>query len=256
MMAIGVLFRNWRVCFTLLLALALPSALFADDDQIIQKNGTKIFGHIVGVSDGQVTITSKASNGSPVTLPYMISDIKSVIMAPPPEVLAAKGQQPAQVVASLAPLVKSYAGLPADWVLDAMGQLADAYTSLNQDDQASAIYAQINQLYPNSPYTNLAVSGQAKVLLAQKQLDQALTTIQPIIDVANKTVAPSAPDARAYASAFLVYGQILEAQQKLPEALEAYLTVKTMFYQNQALVDQSNDLVKNLKALHPDVSVN
>jgi len=255
MMAIGVLFRGWRLCFTLSLAVAFPAASFADDT-IIQKSGTKIVGKIVGVSDGQVTITSKASNGSPVTLPYMISDIKSVVMDPPPEFVATKGQPPAQVVAALAPLVKSYAGLPADWVLDAMGALADAYTTLNQDDQASAIYAQINQLYPNSPYTNLAVAGQAKVLLAQGHPDQALAMLQPVIDAANKTVSPSKDDARAYASAFLVYGQVLEAQNKAPEALEAYLTVKTMFYQNQALVDQSNDLVKNLKALHPDVSVN
>jgi tetratricopeptide (TPR) repeat protein len=253
MMAIGVLFREKRLCFALALAVAIPSASFAD--MIIQKNGTKIPGHIIGVSDGQVTITSKASNGSPVTLPYSISDIQSVIMDPPPEFLATKGQPPAQVVAALAPLVKSYAGLPADWVVDAMGALADAYTTLNQDDQASAIYAQINQLYPNSPYTNLAVAGQAKVQLAQGHADQALATIQPVIDAANKTVAPSAPDARAYASAFLVYGQILEAQNKAPEALEAYLTVKTMFYQNQTLVDQSDQLVKNLEAHNPGVSV-
>jgi tetratricopeptide (TPR) repeat protein len=254
MMAIGVLFRGKRLCFALSLAVAIPSASFADD-MIIQKNGTKIPGHIIGVSDGQVTITSKASNGSPVTLPYSISDIQSVIMDPPPEFVATKGQPPAQVVAALAPLVKSYAGLPADWVVDAMGALADAYTTLNQDDQASAIYAQINQLYPNSPYTNLAVAGQAKVQLAQGHADQALATIQPVIDAANKTVAPSAPDARAYASAFLVYGQILEAQNKAPEALEAYLTVKTMFYQNQTLVDQSDQLVKNLEAHNPGVSV-
>jgi hypothetical protein len=254
MMAIGVLFRGWRLCFTLSLAVALPSALFADDE-IIQKSGTKIFGHIIGVADGSVTITSKASNGSPVTLPYQISDIKSVIMAPPPEVVAAKGQPPAQVVAALAPLVKSYAGLPADWVLDAMGALADAYNTLKQDDQASAIYTQINQLYPNSPYTNIAIAGQANVLRSQGKIDEALAMIQPVIDAANKTVSPSAADARAYASAFLVYGQILEAQKKAPEALEAYLTVKTMFYQNQALVDQSDQLVKNLQAQNPGVSV-
>ena len=235
--------------------MAFPAVSLADDT-IIQKSGAKIVGKIVGVSVGQVTITSKASNGSPVTLPYMISDIKSVIMDPPPEMVAAKGQPPAQVVAALAPLVKSYAGLPADWVVDAMAQLADAYSTLKQGDQASAIYAQINTLYPGSAYTNIAVAGQANLLRTQGQLDQALAMIQPVIDAANKTVAPSASDARAYASAFLVYGQILQDQKKAPEAFEAYLTVKTMFYQNQSLVDQSDELVKNLKALYPDVSVN
>ena len=78
------------------------------------------------------------------------------------------------------------------------------------------------------------------MLLSQGKIAEALAAVQPVIDAANKTVAPSAADARAYASAFLVYGQILEAQKKYPEALEAYLTVKTMFYQNPALVDQSD----------------
>jgi hypothetical protein len=254
MMAIGALFRGRGLCFSLLLA-ALPLVSFADD-QLLMRNGHTITGQIVSVSDGQVTVQSTASNGGKVTLPYQLSDVKSVTMAPPPEFLAAKGQPPAQVAATLAPIVKAYAGLPADWVLDAMGQLADAYTALNQGDAATAIYAQINQLYPGSAYTLIATAGQAHLLLTQGKADQALAAVQPVIDAANKTIAPSAADARAYANAFLVYGQILEKQNKFPEALEAYLTVKTMFYQNPALVDQSEALVKNLRANHADVGVN
>ena len=86
------------------------------------------------------------------------------------------------------------------------------------------------------------------MLLAQGKTDEALTTVQPVIDAANKTMAPSADEARAYANAFLVYGQILEAQKKYPQALEAYLTVKTMLYQNHALVEQSDRLVQKLRA--------
>jgi tetratricopeptide (TPR) repeat protein len=93
------------------------------------------------------------------------------------------------------------------------------------------------------------------VLLAQGKVDQALAAVQPVIDAANKTVSPAPADARAYASAFLVYGQILEAQKKYPAALEAYLTVKTLFYQNQALVDRAAQLVQNLRAEQPGVSV-
>jgi tetratricopeptide (TPR) repeat protein len=253
-MAIDALFPAWGRFFSLLLIVALPS-LAPADDQITMNNGKVIPGHIVSVSDGQVTVQSTASNGSIVTLPYQLSDIKTVTMAPPPELAAAKSEAPAQVVAALGPLVKAYAGLPSDWVLDAMAQLADAYTSLNQDDAANAIYAQINQLYPGSVYSPIATAGQAKVLLSQGKPDQALATVQPVIDAANKTMAPSGPEARAYAGAFLVYGQILQAQGKLPQALEAYLTVKTMFYQNQALVDQSDQLVQKLRATDPGVSV-
>jgi tetratricopeptide (TPR) repeat protein len=255
MMVIGVLSRCARPFLALAITSLLPMLARADD-QIIQTNGNVITGQITGVSNGAVTVTTKTSNGGQATIPYQLSDIKSVIMAAPPELAEARGQAPDTVVAKLAPLVKSYAGLPADWVLDAMGQLADAYSDLKQDDQASAIYAQINQLYPGSAYTDIATAGQAKLLLEQGKVDEALAALQPVIAAADKTVSPPASDARAYAAAFLVYGQILEAQKKFPEALEAFLTVKTVFYQNQALVDQSDDLVKNLRAQNPGVSVN
>jgi hypothetical protein len=255
MMVIGVLSRVWRICFGLLLAATLPGLVHAQD-QLAMKNGTVLPGKILSVSGGQVTVQSKASNGSLVTLPYQLSDIKTVVMPPPEEMTGVKGQPPARVVAALAPLVKAYAGLPTDWVLDAMGQLADAYTSLNEDDAADAIYTQINQLYPGSVYTPIATAGEAKVLLSQEKIDQALATVQPVIDAANKTLSPSVAEGRADAGAFLVYGQILEAQKKYPEALEAYLTVTTMFYQNQSLVAQSEDLAKKLRALDPSVSVN
>jgi hypothetical protein len=253
-MVIGVFTRITRSVLVLAVASLLPT-LALGEDVITKKDGTVIPGTINGVSDGQVMFTSKASNGSLVRLPYPISDIKTVAMTPPAEMAQVKGQTPDVVVAKLAPLVKSYAGLPADWVLDAMSQLADAYSALKQDDQASAIYAQINQLYPNSAYTNIATAGQAKLLLMQGKIDEALALVQPVVDAADKSLSPAANDARAYAATFLVYGQILEAQKKYPAALEAFLLVKTVFYQNQRMVDQSEQLVKNLRVQAPDVSV-
>jgi len=240
------------------LVFALGQTASSAEDRLIQKNGNVITGQVVGVSGGQVSVISKTANGGVAKVPYMISDLRSVEMAPPAALAGVKGQSSAAVVTALAPLVKEYAGLPADWVLDAMGQLADAYSDLGQGDSANAIYNQITQLYPGSSYINIAVADQAKLLLKQGQLDKAAATIQPVIAAANKDVAPSPSDGRAYASAFLVYGQILEAQKKFPEALEAYLTVKTMFYQPElaGLVAQSDDLVKNLRAQNPGLGVN
>jgi hypothetical protein len=251
----AALFRSCWVVAALTLAW-LP-ALSRADDKITQKNGTVITGQIVSVSGGQVTVMSKTPNGGVAKVPYMISDIQSVDMTPPPALAGAKDQPPATVIAALSPIVKEYAGLPADWVLDAMGQLADAYSASSQDDAANAIYAQISQLYPGSSYTNIAVAGQAKLLLKQGKIDQALALIQPVIDAANKNVAPSPTDGRAYANAFLVYGQILEAQKKFSQALEAYLTVKTMFYQPElaGLVARSEQLAKNVRDQNPGLGV-
>ena len=248
---------SWSHLALASLVFALGMAASSAEDRLIQKNGNVITGQVVGVSGGQVSVISKTPNGGVARIPYMISDLRSVEMAPPAALADVKGQSSSAVVTALAPLVKEYAGLPADWVLDAMGQLADAYSDLGQIDSANAIYNQINQLYPGSSYTNIAVAGQAKLLLKQGKLDQALAQIQPVITAANKDVAPSPSDGRAYASAFLVYGQILEAQKKFPEALEAYLTVKTMFYQPElaSLVAQSDELAKNLRAQNPGLGV-
>jgi tetratricopeptide (TPR) repeat protein len=245
--------RRAVLFFGVLGAWVLPP--MAQADTLTLKNGTQVVGHIESVGDGQAIVTATASNGGTVKLPYQLSQIQSVDMPAPPELAQVNGQAPERVVSALAPLTKSYAGLPANWVIDAMGQLADAYVSLHQDDQANAIYAQIAQLYPNSSYTAIATAGKAKVLLTKGNVPEALATVQPLIDAANQTVAPSASEAWAYANAFLVYGQILESQKKYSEALEAYLTVKTLFYQNQALVDQSARLVQNLRAQQPGVSV-
>jgi tetratricopeptide (TPR) repeat protein len=253
MMAIGVFMRRAGLFFGVLGAWILPSVATADT--LTLKNGTQVGGHIESVGDGQAIVTATTPNGGTVRLPYQLSEIQSVEMPAPPELAQVSGQTPEQVVSTLSPLVKEDAGLPADWVIDAMGQLADAYLSLHQDEKANAIYAQIAQLYPDSSYTAIATAGQAKVLLAQGKVPEALDAVQPLIDAANQTLVPSASEARAYANAFLVYGQILESQKKYSEALEAYLTVKTLFYENQALVDQSAMRVQNLRAQQPGVSV-
>jgi tetratricopeptide (TPR) repeat protein len=239
----------------LLLAFAFLILRCPAEDQIKKKDGTLIVGTIIGVSNGQVSVNKAATNGGVVKLSYYISDIQSVSMTPPPEVDKAKGAAPADVIAALEPLVKQFAGLPSDWVTDAMAQLGEAYDAAGKPDQASAVYTQINQLYPGSSYQYLAAAGTAKQLLAQGKIPDALALLQPIVDKANANLAPSPGEARLYANVFLVYGQALEAQKKLPAALEAYLTVKTMFYQNPALADAADKAVKALRAQNPGVVV-
>jgi tetratricopeptide (TPR) repeat protein len=225
------------------------------DDQIVKNDGSTINGQIVSVSGGQVMVAIRASNGNINKIPYYVSDIKSVSMTTPPEVAKAQGAAPQVVISSLEPVVKQFAGLPAVWVVQAMAQLASAYTAVNQSDRALALYNQIDTLYPGSAYHTQAVAGRAQLSLKAGKIDDALAAVQPIVDQANKDIAPSPTDGALYASAFLVYGQALEAQKKNEQALEAYLTVKTMFYQNPALADQADQLAKNLRANNPGLGV-
>jgi tetratricopeptide (TPR) repeat protein len=258
-MVIGSLFFCRRVQLICLIALAfiLPALRSAADDQIIKKDGTVINGTIESSSDGQVTVKSTTSNGGIAEVPYYISDIKSISMAVPADVtrVQAPGVAPAAVIAALEPQVKQFAGLPADWVVEAMAQLAGAYAEAGQMDQAIATYNEIDTLYPGSKYHAQAVAGKAEMSLKAGKIDEALAAVQPIIDQANKNIAPSPADGALYANAFLVYGQVLEAQKKPQQALEAYLTVKTMFYQNPALVDQADQFAKNLRDQNPGLGI-
>ena len=259
MMVIGSLFFRRRVLLALLIALAFILLVIRSvaDDQIIKKDGTVISGQIQGVSEGQVMVESHTSAGGIAKVPYYISDIKSISMAVPADVtkVQAQGVAPAAVIAALEPQVKQFAGLPANWVVEAMAQLAQAYAAQGQADRAVATYNQIDTLYPGSKYHAQAVAGKAEMSLKAGKIDEALAAVQPIIDQANKDIAPSPSDGAIYANAFLVYGKAMEVQKKPQQALEAYLTVKTMFYQNPALVDQAEQLTKTLRDQNPGLGI-
>ncbi len=232
------------------------SSLAAADDQIQLKSGSTITGQINGVSDGQISVTIALASGGVGKTVVNLSDVKSVQMATPEAVTALKNAAPDAVIAGLEPIVKQYAGLDTPWIVDAMAQLADAYESAGQNDKAVATYVQINQFYPGSNHQNEAAAGLAQLDLQQGKVNDALAKLQPVIDKASQDLAPSPDDARSYARAFLVYGQALQQQKENAKALEAYLTVKTMFYQSPALVAQAEKLASALRQQNPGLGVN
>ena len=258
-MAIG--FLSYRVFSGLTgsvaLALVLMSLPSLADDKITKKDGTVISGQIISVSNGQVMFQSQSSTGSIVKLPYYLTDIQSINMVTPEAVNKVKSANaaPADVVAALEPVVKQYAGLPADWVPAAMVQLAGAYNALGQADKALAIYTQIGTLYPGDTYTPFVKAGQAEMKIKEGKVDEALADLRPIVDKANQDVAPSPSDGVLYANVFLVYGQALEAKKSNDQALEAYLTVTTLYYQNPALADKASALAKKLRDANPGLGV-
>ncbi len=256
-MAIGFLFRSRILNRAGLVALLLGFCAGASlaDDVITREDGTQLTCQILSVSAGQVMVSVHSGNADVCKYPVPLTDIQSVTMTIPPEVTAAQGAAPAAVITALEPSVKQFSGLPADWVVDAMGQLAEAYDAQGQSERAVDLYNQIDTLYPGSKYHAQAAAGKATLSLKQGKIDEALAEVQPIVDAANKNLSPSPDEGRLYASVFLVYGQILQAQKKLPQALEAFLTVKTMFYQNAALAEQADQAAKNLREQNPGPGV-
>ena len=243
-------------CLTALAAASLTLRVVADD-QIVKTSGDTVTGHITGVSDGAVTIATRSASGGTAAFPIMISDIKSIGMDPPPAVAQAEtpNTAPGDVIHALEAPVNQFAGLPAKWVVDAMARLGDAYSQVGQTDKALAIYNKIGTMYPNSPYTAVADASRAQVDIDAGKLDDAMKIVQPIVDKANKDLAPSPIDGATYAKAFIVYGRVLQAQNKLPAALEAFLTVKTMYYQNPNLVAEADHYAQDLRTKNPTLGV-
>jgi tetratricopeptide (TPR) repeat protein len=227
------------------------------DDQIVETNGQTVTGQITGVSGGAATILTRTSTGGTAQFPVMISDIKSITMDAPPEVKQAEtpGTAPNDVIHALEGPANQYAGLPAKWVVDAMAQLGDAYSQVGQTDKALGIYNKIGSLYPGSPYVNIANASRAQVDVDAGKIDDALAIVGPIVEKANSDLAPSPFDGSTYARAFIVYGRVMAAQKKLPQALEAFLTVKTMFYQNPSSVAEADHYAQDLRSKNPGLGV-
>ncbi len=256
-MAIGSLASHDLFRFVRLVALSfvLLGLRSYAEDSITKKDGTIISGQIIGVSNGQVTVSSRTLSGGTAKVPYYITDLQSVSMAMPVDVAKAQGGSPAAIITALEGPVKQFAGLRVDWVVNSMAQLADAYAASGQADKSLALYSQISQLYPGSVYEIPAKTGKAKLDLQAGKIPEALAVVEPIVKEANKNLAPSQAEGGLYANAFIVYGQVLEALKRPQDALEAYLTVKTMFYQNAALADQADQLAKKLREKNPDLGV-
>ena len=136
-----------------------------------------------------------------------------------------------------------------------MAQLAGAYAAQGKNDKANALYSEIDSLYPGSQYHAAAVAGKAALSLKAGKIDEALAMVQPLVAKANENISPSPDEGAIFASAFLVEGQALEAKKQLQKALEDYLTVKTMFYQDPVIAEQAAKLADNLRSQNPGLGI-
>lgn len=239
-------YRYFLVCAGFLLAI---STVYGQD-KIVLKGGQEVSGKILEVTGDKVSVSVGAS-----TIPYPLSSIQSVQMAAPAELEKVRNATPEQIVTTLDPLVKKFKGLPVDWVSEAMSMEAEAYAAQGKDAESIALYQEMSKLYPGSRFEVRAQAGLAKASLRARKYDEALSKVAPLITEANKTFSPSIDDGRVYGDAFLVQGEALEKQGKLKEALESYLTVVTVFYQNPATVKTAREQADKLRKNNPQVVV-
>jgi tetratricopeptide (TPR) repeat protein len=245
-----VSWSRFFVVFPVLVAVLLASPGVLAQDKIVLRNGEELVGTINEVRDGKVFV--KVSAG---VVPANLVDVVKVEAKMPDQVVRAREYPAEQKISTLGPLVARYKGLPIEWVVEAMSLMAEAYNATGQAAKARTVYEEMLQLYPNSRFEVRAKAGLAGQALDEGKYDEALAMVTPLIQEANKTLLPTAEEGATFGAAFLVRGRALEAQKKSAEALEAYLTTVTIFYQDPSTAKAAQEAAAALRKKVPGLSV-
>lgn len=205
-------------------------------------------GTVVGADAAGVKIQVGAQT---ISLPP--SMFESFDMAAPPEyrqgydAFTARDYPAAQ--ARIKSVVDKYKGLPTAWAQYAATLLGDIYIALNDLGKAETAYSDARRLYPAAAGAGATAEiGPALIAVKRKDFAAAKSKVAPIIAEALKEKAAPPAKAMAYSKAFLVSGQVKEAQDDLPGALEDYLRTVTIFYQDPAAVTVAQEQADALRA--------
>lgn len=226
------------------LILACVSHECQAQDAVVQKNGQRRDGQILGVKAGAIRIkVGPAETGIP------LADTVSVSMVPPKaydEALALwqKGDT-AKTLASLAPLVENFNGLPTKWAERASALLGEVYLSADQVNKAETAFANFQKLYTDAAST--ADVGLARLAIAKKDYDAARVKLVPIVEKAKATLLPDSGDSAVYGQALFLLGRVQESSGEDSEALENYLLAVNLFHEDKAVVAKAEERANALK---------
>lgn len=180
------------------------------------------------------------------------SMFESFQMAPPPAyaegVKSYTARDFGKALAQIESVVVKYKGLPTDWAQYATGLLGQIYVDMNQLPKAEAAFQEFKKLYSAAGPAPGAEVGMARIDLAKKDYSAAKAKLDPIMAEALHEKSAPPGKALAYSQAFLVSGQIKEAEQNPQGALEDYLRTVTIFYHDRAAVAQAQEKADALRA--------
>ena len=208
---------------------------------------------VVGVTGTSLMVkTEFGEQGLP------LSKIQEVRMAPPPELGQGMAAYLAKDYAKALPLFKTVAdkfrGMPAGWAQQASGMLVDIHLAMGDAAKADADYAAFVKAYPAGGTAQADVLA-ARIAASKKNFAAAKQKLGPITEAAlkEKTVAPA--NALAFSQAFLVSGQVKEAEGNFAGALEDYLRTVTLFYHDRSAVTVAQERADALRSQHPEITV-
>lgn len=216
-------------------------------------------------SQQQVKVIGMSATGS--TLEYYVGQgkfglpvrrLREVRMTPPPEYAQALQAYDAKdfpkALKLLTIVTDRFKGMPSPWAQQATGMLGDLYIALDDLAKAEEAYNEFRKLYPVGGSLQSEV-GLLRLAVAKKDYATAKTKLPPIMEAAlkEKTVPPAY--ALAFSQAFLVSGEVKQAEGNLAGALEDYLRTVTIFYHDRAAVSAAQDRADALRKEHPEITV-
>ncbi len=221
-------------------------------DVVVQTDGVRREGQILGLSNGQLKIRV-----GPVETSVPMTQVASVTKPEPQSYAEAIGflasGNPARALETLKPIVDGFRGLPVPWVERGSAVLGDVYLALGKSDDAEAAYAAFQKAYPKS--ASLADLGLARLAIEKKDFATASAKLTPLTAAAEKVIIAAPAESAVYGQAFYLMGQIHEAEGKPTEALKDYLSAVTLFYEDQAVVAKAREradiLMKDQQVIVP-----
>jgi hypothetical protein len=231
-----------------------PAPAAAAPDVVIMTTNEAKQVKVLGVSPTGTTLNIQVGAGQ---LGLPLATVKEVRMAQPLEMTMALTAYQQKDFAKALTLIKAvtdkYRGMPSPWALQATSMLGELYIATNDLAKAETAYNDFKKFYPAGGSLQSDV-GLSRLALAKKDYDGAKQKLGPITDAAlqEKIINPS--NALAYSQAFLVSGQVKEAEGNLPGALEDYLRTVTLFYHDRAAVATAQERANALREAHKDVT--
>jgi tetratricopeptide (TPR) repeat protein len=235
-----------------LVAIFATAASLAAQDVVVQKDGQRREGEILGVADGKLRIKV-----GPAETSIQMDQVASVSKAPPKTYEEAlrvwQDGNANKTLSILKPLVDTFRGLPTEWTERASALLGDVYLSLDQFPAAEAAFAEFTKSYPNA--TSLSDIGLARLAVSKNDFVGAKTRLAPIVAEAEKVVAAGGGRGATYGQAFFLMGIVHENEGAYPLALRDYLSAVTLFYDDEAVVAKAREraelLVKEKQVIVP-----
>ena len=184
------------------------------------------------------------------TLGIPLANIKEVQMPPPPELAQAQNafatKDYKRALALASQVAEKFKGMPTDWAQLATGMIGDIHVAMNELAKAEAAYKEFQRLYPAAGSVQADV-GIARIAASKKDFATARQKLEPIAAQALKEKIVPRNNAFAFSQAFLVLGQVKEAEGNATGALEDYLRTVTIFHHDPAAVSAAQERAATLR---------